>query len=1056
MSFTSGQMFGAVLGIAVAFVINPAAGAAFYMQAVSIGMSIGGIIDPPGAGTMYQEGPRLGNLNAQKSEWGTHIHRLFGTYRLSGNVIWSLDLIETKHVEESGGGKGGSSAKTESVWYTYAGSWAVGFCEGEIAGISKIWFDAVLVYDGINYTSGLEQDNHTIYNGTTTQEIDWYMQAVNPDTPGYRNLVYIVFREIELENYGNKIPRVSVELVKNGTTNNISRVLNEEIRETAIATTSWCLNPLADSGAAINGIYDKKLIEPGAVIDSHKRAIDIVNKAQNIQKSYDKAYNKGVSLAYNAYILDYPYFDGTNYYICGTYPNTHIDSTVVKKMYYMNGNWYVSKADTSISSDYEYYLFKLQYLGTLEDAPYPVVNTATAVISGGVDSIMPYNDGYITISAIGINDTITTGTIREYDSDFTEINNFIINPDTQFAFLNSSSNGQTSLLGYDGYYVYIADGYDTGGWRFYKCNIESKELYYLGEDDGTDEPLISNASYYNTLVYKKGKIYNSNISLTTPSFNVWNLDELVSLPVTLASIVTDLLLAAGLDTDDFDVSEGLTTYINGYTINEPMQTRPAISSIVSAFGFDLIESDFKITLKERKSEPVGDTITNVIDFVEITRLQTTELSRSVTIYYANKDKNYDAGVQSAMRDGANTENNKQYQYAMALSDTEAKQLSEIYLYSEWTERVTFKFSLMSEYLHLVPSDVIKLQYKSDIYTVRLTKIEYATDKRINYEAVLDQTLVSKAVGSDTGLGKIDVDIQGPTNFELLDIPMIDNYYNDEGIYIACNGYFDSWKGCSMYKSINDEVTYNKSQDIINKTILGKTTSVLPSGTVHTMDKTSTVIINIPTGTLYSISLGELFNASNYIVIGSEILQYQYVSDDGEGNFTLSNLLRGRRGTEWAVGTHSIGETFAFLSDSLVFDYTASLNVDSYYKAVTFGTYIEDSSSKFITPDIVCLKPLAPSYIIGERDLSDNLTITWHRRSRNISGYMSYIELYEEAELYEIEIVGTDRVLNASSSAVTYTAAQQTEDGLTPGNAITVIVYQISGIVNRGYGSQEII
>jgi hypothetical protein len=36
---------------------------------------------------------------------------------------------------------------------------------------------------------------------------------------------------------------------------------------------------------------------------------------------------------------------------------------------------------------------------------------------------------------------------------------------------------------------------------------------------------------------------------------------------------------------------------------------------------------------------------------------------------------------------------------------------------------------------------------------------------------------------------------------------------------------------------------------------------------------------------------------------------------------------------------------------------------------------------------------------------------------------------------------------------TYTAAQQTADGLTPGNTVYFIVYQVSATVGNGYGAR---
>jgi hypothetical protein len=94
-------------------------------------------------------------------------------------------------------------------------------------------------------------------------------------------------------------------------------------------------------------------------------------------------------------------------------------------------------------------------------------------------------------------------------------------------------------------------------------------------------------------------------------------------------------------------------------------------------------------------------------------------------------------------------------------------------------------------------------------------------------------------------------------------------------------------------------------------------------------------------------------------------------------------------------------------------------------------------------------------IEGARDGSDNLTITWVRRTR-VGGELADgidIPLGEAAELYEIDILDgmtVVRTIQASSPTASYTAAEQTTDGLTPGDPVDLIIYQISALVGRGF------
>ena len=88
--------------------------------------------------------PRVGDLRVQVSTYGQMIPVPYGTMRISGNVIWSTGLKSTKKSVDAGGGKGLSSSATT---YTYSVSFAVGLCEGPIAGIGRVWADGKLLAD---------------------------------------------------------------------------------------------------------------------------------------------------------------------------------------------------------------------------------------------------------------------------------------------------------------------------------------------------------------------------------------------------------------------------------------------------------------------------------------------------------------------------------------------------------------------------------------------------------------------------------------------------------------------------------------------------------------------------------------------------------------------------------------------------------------------------------------------------------------------------------------------------------------------------------------------
>ena len=72
-----------------------------------------------GTKTLSQEAPRLSSLQLQTATFGSPIPIVFGTTRISGNVIDYIDFTAYAHTStQKTGGKGGKTAIT-STTYTY-------------------------------------------------------------------------------------------------------------------------------------------------------------------------------------------------------------------------------------------------------------------------------------------------------------------------------------------------------------------------------------------------------------------------------------------------------------------------------------------------------------------------------------------------------------------------------------------------------------------------------------------------------------------------------------------------------------------------------------------------------------------------------------------------------------------------------------------------------------------------------------------------------------------------------------------------------------------------
>jgi hypothetical protein len=197
-----GSVGGSILGVSAAAIggaVGSIAGAAIDSWLVA-----------SMAPTQRMAGQRLDTLQITSSTEGAVIPRVFGAMRIGGNIVWATDFREeTETTRQGGGGKGGGGGGgTEVTEYFYFASFAVALCEGPITGIGRIWADGKLLSrEGVTLR---------VYLGSEDQEPDPFIAAKMgaANTPAYRGTAYVVFEELPLERFGNRLPQLSFEVFR--------------------------------------------------------------------------------------------------------------------------------------------------------------------------------------------------------------------------------------------------------------------------------------------------------------------------------------------------------------------------------------------------------------------------------------------------------------------------------------------------------------------------------------------------------------------------------------------------------------------------------------------------------------------------------------------------------------------------------------------------------------------------------------------------------------------------------------------------------------------------
>ena len=177
-----------------------------------IGSTIGSVVDnwivSSLAPAQRIEGARLDSARITSSTEGAVIPRLYGRMRLGGNIIWATDFREETRTTSQGGGKGGGGGKVTTTEYLYFVSFAVALCEGPITGIGRVW--------AVGKAMDITGVTWRWYPGDEVQTPDPFISAKMgaANTPAYRGTAYVVLEELDLTQFGNRLPQISFEVFR--------------------------------------------------------------------------------------------------------------------------------------------------------------------------------------------------------------------------------------------------------------------------------------------------------------------------------------------------------------------------------------------------------------------------------------------------------------------------------------------------------------------------------------------------------------------------------------------------------------------------------------------------------------------------------------------------------------------------------------------------------------------------------------------------------------------------------------------------------------------------
>ena len=1028
---------GAIVGGAIGFFVGGPAGA---LYGAALGAGVGAVVG--GVGISY-DGPRLSDLSVQTSTYGADIPRVHSTIVVSGNVLWLENNKLRERVRKvSSGGKGGGSSATKE--YTYFATFHLGLCEGEVAGIRRIWCSDKLLYDAGSddletiIASNEAARNWTFYSGSDDQlpTARYEADVGVGNATGHRGLCYIEFRDFELTDYGNTLEgaQFRIELIKATNVESPAYMYDREYdgqpvyADSAVfitathATTEFI--EIGGTEYCQARMFFNTYNHDGALIKVSSRTARLVRIGTTPIGGYRaRPINGTTNFAIHDIVNDITGGDVPEF--AGEIPAP--------------ASW-----DSAIWS----------YAG----GSYWFQTVTGFLMVRGSEFVPVTVPGLVNYASIFIAEDTATGRVYIRHSTSDSIVGEL-NPETG-AILWSEVlfNGTAGVQ---------ASPFTCYGGRMLVHDLNEVRVYDVS---GTTAELVDSAA----VATVRGPVHAYAPGFGITAVGVYQISDRSSSDNSLLSdvIEQEVELSGLLTAADIDVT-ALTQEVKGYRVTGG-SVRAALEPLAAAYQFDIIPSGYKLKAVPRGQASVltvpyadlGATASDTpSDVFKMAREMDSQLPAKTVVKYLDAAREYDIGEQSSTRINTEAVNEVESELALVLGADEAAGIAEVLQSRAWLERTDVSFTLPPTYLALEPCDVITVQTPDADYEVLASELEYTQDGRIEVKAKPNAAAVytPNASGGEGNTPPSTIGVAGPSLFVPLDIPVVDEtVQNAPGFVGTLTGYTGGWPGGVVYRSPDNGQTWVDLQAWSAKCTVGSTPGALAEHDGYLIDQTQLNVIMI-SGALEGITRDQLLAGYNYAAYGVdgrwEIVRFQNADLQADGSYTLSDFVRGDKGTEWATGLHQPGDWFILLGDpdnAFIGMAAELIGIDRLYRSITQRASIDTGGDVPFTYRGVNLEPLSPVYANATRDGSGNLTATFVRRSRLSSSWWGtgvVAPVGEATQAFEVDVLDGEtvvRTIETATEAFSYSAADQTTDFGSPQSSITFRIYQLSETVGRGY------
>ena len=532
---------------------------------------------------------------------------------------------------------------------------------------------------------------------------------------------------------------------------------------------------------------------------------------------------------------------------------------------------------------------------------------------------------------------------------------------------------------------------------------------------------------------------------TELGYNPWNRPGLASSPLatgySVAGILREVCERVGIPERRANL-QGVEGLCDGYAYNPSDGAFTVIEGLGQIFLFDPASFDGQVHFVQRGLDPVAVLTSDDLvsqgrdDAKKLDRKDSITIPRVLHLEYHDVEGGLSPNKQTSDRSldsRATAESKIETKVVMRAADA-AKSVVINHKVSIEDQRGEWSFSLPDSYLELACGDVILL----DGERLRITEIEFDEGQQ-NYKATYDrQSAYSSTIQGVPVQPPIDPPtlIIGNTVLQFIDSHILRDADDRLGYYVAVAGESTAWTGALVELSVDGGENYIDSVEAQTDADMGELLAPLPAHSRYYPDDVNTLSVQMLRDDmlLESADLAGMQNRLNLAIVGDELINFGDVSDAGEAQHDLTNLLRGRKGSP--ISEHPAGTRFVILDRSQLWFIDAELfelGRDLTFRVTSFGA--DQSNTVTATFTGQSQRERAPVYLQAQRSGGD-IAISWQGVGRLGGGAQVAQGAYFTG--FRVTVNGAAQDTTASQLTVA-----------DPGGTVTIQVQQLNQLTGAG-------